>query len=325
MLYPLKFKPILKSQIWGGDRLVKAGKKLPKNIKAGEPVGESWEISGIDGSVSVVSNGFLKSNNLEELIEVYMGEIVGEKTYDTYGLEFPILIKFIDARDVLSVQVHPDDELAEERHGSRGKTEMWYVMDCEPGAYIYVGFKRPISREEYIEAVTTGTMTELLMRYEVQKGEAYYIPAGTVHAIGGGLLIAEIQETSDITYRISDWGRLGADGKPRSLHTAEAVDAIDFDEKNDYRRTINPQPNTLHELVSSPFFTTNLINVDGQMKRDYSDIDSFVAYVCTEGSLEISTSGGRETLSALESLLLPAETEYAVLNGKGTVLEVYIK
>lgn len=221
MLYPLKFKPILKSQIWGGDRLVKAGKRLPAKLSAAAgSIGESWEISGVEGDVSVVSNGFLKSNNLEEITEVYMGDLVGEKVYDTYGLEFPVLVKFIDAHDVLSVQVHPDDGLARERHGSRGKTEMWYVADCEPGAYLYVGFNRPVTRDEYLRAVSEGTLTDLLMRYEVRKGDAYYIPAGTVHAIGPGLLIAEIQETSDITYRISDWGRLGRDGKPRQLHTA---------------------------------------------------------------------------------------------------------
>lgn len=325
MLYPLKFKPILKSQIWGGDKLVKAGKKLPKNIKAGDPIGESWEISGVTGNVSVVANGMLKSNDLEELIEVYMGELVGEKIYDKYGLEFPILIKFIDAHDVLSVQVHPDDELALERHGSRGKTEMWYVADCEPGSYIYVGFKRPVSREKYLEAVSKGTLEELLMRYEVKKGEAYYIPAGTVHAIGGGLLIAEIQETSDITYRISDWGRLGVDGKPRRLHIAEAVDAIDFEGRQEYRKTVNLQPNTLSEIVSTPFFSTNIINIDGKMKRDYSALDSFVAYVCTEGPLEVRTDGGIATVSGLESILLPAETDYAVISGKGTLLEVFMK
>ena len=147
MLYPLKFKPILKPQIWGGSRLVQAGKKLPARFRnAADSIGESWEISGVEGSVSVVSNGFLKSNNLEELSEVYMGDLLGDKIYDTYGLQFPILIKCIDARDILSVQVHPDDELAGRRHGTRGKTEMWYVMDCEPGACLYVGFNRPVTR-----------------------------------------------------------------------------------------------------------------------------------------------------------------------------------
>lgn len=325
MLYPLKFKPILKSQIWGGDKLVKAGKKLPKNSAPDELIGESWEVSGVEGDVSVVSNGFLKSNDLEELTEVYMGELVGDKVYETYGLEFPILIKFIDARDVLSVQVHPDDALAEERHGSRGKTEMWYVVDCEPGACLYVGFNRPVTREEYLDAVAGGTLTDLLMRYEVKRGDAFYIPAGTVHAIGGGLLIAEIQETSDITYRISDWGRVGRDGKPRQLHTAEATDAINFNFAKDYLRHVASQPNTVREIVSTSFFTVNVLQVDGEMSRDHTSLDSFVAYVCTAGNLTVKTEGGTEKLLAFESLLLPAETDEAIISGCGTVLEVYIQ
>ena len=325
MLYPLKFKPILKSQIWGGDRLVKAGKRLPAKLSAAAgSIGESWEISGVEGDVSVVSNGFLKSNNLEEITEVYMGDLVGEKVYDTYGLEFPVLVKFIDAHDVLSVQVHPDDGLTRERHGSRGKTEMWYVADCEPGAYLYVGFNRPVTRDEYLRAVSEGTLTDLLMRYEVRKGDAYYIPAGTVHAIGPGLLIAEIQETSDITYRISDWGRLGRDGKPRQLHTAEATDAIDFNYGKEYFRPAVAAPGSVKEIVSTPFFTTNVIEVDGEVRRDYASLDSFVAYICTDGALRADTDGGSEKLAALESLLLPAEIDEAVLSGKGTLLEVYM-
>ena len=325
MLYPLKFKPVLKSRIWGGDRLVKAGKKLPaKCASSAGTIGESWEISGVEGDLSVVAEGFLKSNNLEEITEVYMGDLVGEKVYDTYGLEFPVLVKLIDARDVLSVQVHPGDELARERHGSRGKTEMWYVADCEPGAYLYVGFNRPVTREQYLQAVAEGTLTDLLMRYEVRKGDAYYIPAGTVHAIGPGLLIAEIQETSDVTYRISDWGRLDKDGKPRELHTAEAADAIDFGPAGTYFRSASAAPGTVKEVVSTPFFTVNTVEVDGTMCRDYAALDSFVVYICTEGALRVETEGGSEAVAALESLLLPAETDEATVSGKGTLLEVYM-
>lgn len=325
MLYPLKFKPILKPQIWGGSRLVQAGKKLPARFRnAADSIGESWEISGVEGSVSVVSNGFLKSNNLEELSEVYMGDLLGDKIYDTYGLQFPILIKCIDARDILSVQVHPDDELAGRRHGTRGKTEMWYVMDCEPGACLYVGFNRPVTREEYLAALANGTLTDLLMRYEVRRGDAYYIPAGTVHAIGSGILIAEIQETSDITYRISDWGRTGKDGKPRQLHTAEATDAIDFEYGKEYFRSVRPSVNSAVEIVSTPYFTTNLLCIDGELRRDYSELDSFVACLCTDGGITVETEGGSEPLSGLESLLLPAEADEATFKGKGTVLEIYI-
>lgn len=305
--------------------MVKSGKRLPKALAAeADRIGESWEISGVEGDISVVANGFLRSNNLEEIIEVYMGDLVGESIYDTYGLEFPILVKFIDARDVLSVQVHPSDELAEERHGSRGKTEMWYVVDCDPGACIYVGFNRPVSREDYLRAVDEGTVTDMLQRYEVKKGDAFYIPAGTIHAIGAGMLIAEIQETSDITYRISDWGRTGEDGKPRTLHIAEAADAVDFDYGKEYMKALNPAPGTITQILSTPYFTTNLLNVSGKMCRDYDSLDSFVAYICTAEKLSLHTAQGDENIAALESILLPASIDEAVIEGEGTLLEVYI-
>lgn len=325
MLYPLKFKPILTHQLWGGQNLLKAGRKLPKDIAEGTPVGESWEISGVDNNVSVVTNGFLKSNDLQELIETYMGDLVGDKVYDIYGEEFPVLIKFIDARDVLSVQVHPDDALAEERHGTRGKTEMWYVVDSEPGACLYVGFNREVTREEYLRAVSDGTVSELLQAYEVKKGDIYFIPAGTVHAIGKGIMIAEIQETSDITYRIDDWGRVGDDGKPRKLHIAEALDAIDFSYRKDFLKVTAAQPNTVREVVSTPYFTTNIIRLDGSMKRDYASVDSFVAYICTEGEFTVSAEGSEEKVSPISSILIPAEIDDVEISGNATILEVYIK
>lgn len=325
MLYPLKFTPILTFQPWGGQKLLKAGKKLPDNVAAGTPVGESWEISGVDNSISVVTNGFLKSNDLQELIEVYMGDLVGDKVYEKYGMEFPVLIKFIDARDVLSVQVHPDDALAEERHGTRGKTEMWYVVDSEPGACLYVGFNKPVSREEYLTAVSEGRVADLLTKYEVRKGESYFIPAGTVHAIGAGIMVAEVQETSDITYRIDDWGRLGDDGKPRKLHIAEALDAIDFDYGREYRIPPAEKPNTVNEVVSTPYFTTNVIQLDGEMTRDYSSLDSFVAYVCTEGKFTVvAEESASEKVAAKESLLIPASMDEVKISGKATILEVFI-
>lgn len=324
MLYPLKFKPILKSLIWGGNKLAAAGKSLPAGMAPGTKIGESWEISGVPGSVSVVSNGFLKSNDLQELIEVYMGDLVGDAVYERFGLEFPVLIKFIDAQDVLSVQVHPDDDLAAERHGTRGKTEMWYVVDHEPGAFLYVGFNRRVTREEYLQAVRDGSLTELLAKHEVKKGDTYFIPAGTVHAIGKGVVIAEIQETSDITYRIDDWGRTGSDGKPRQLHTEEAVDSIDYSYREDYRRTVSPQPGAVRELVSTPFFTTNILCPDGEMVRDYAPIESFVAYICTGGEVTVACEGGTEKLAAMQSLLIPAEIDEVTITGEGAILEVYM-
>ncbi len=330
MLYPLKFKPILKSVIWGGRRLAAAGKKLPAKMSSDAPIGESWEISAVDGNISVVAEGFLKSNDLQELTEVYMGDLVGDRVYEKYGLEFPVLIKFIDARDKLSIQVHPNDELAMERHRSRGKTEMWYVADCDSGAYIYAGFNREVTPQQYLEAVGNGRLSELLTRYEVKKGDVYFIPAGTVHAIGAGCLLAEIQETSDITYRIDDWGRTRADGQPRELHIAESVDAIDFSHRGEYMRPTAPQPDTVREIVSCPWFTTDIVRIgdgarEGGMVRDYATLDSFVAYICVDGSLTVATAGGTASLSQYECLLIPAETDEVSLSGSGTILEVFIK
>ena len=290
----------------------------------GTPIGESWEISGVEKNISVVSNGFMKSNNLQEAIEIYMGELVGDPVYEKYGLEFPVLIKLIDAREILSIQVHPGDELAIKRHGTRGKTEMWYVIDHEPGAFIYVGFNRHVSHEEYLQAVASGKLAELLEKYEVKKGDAYYIPAGTIHAIGKGILLAEIQETSEITYRIDDWGRTGADGKLRELHIGEAFGAVDFTYREDFKRTVIPHAGTGRELVASPYFTTNILWVDGKLARDYAALDSFVAYICTEGEAEIAWEGGTEKISALQSILIPADIDEIRLSGKATILEVYM-
>ena len=326
MLYPLKFKPILKTAIWGGHRLPAAGKKVPRRLAASaDRISESWEISGVRGNLSVAANGFLKSNNLEELTEVYMGDLVGDKIYERYGLEFPVLVKFIAARERRSLPVHPDDELAARPHGCRGKAEMWYVVDCEPDAAVYIGFNRPVSREEYLRAVADGTLTSLLGRYRVRKGDIYYVPAGTIHTIGPGILIAEIQETSDVSYRISDWDRVDADGCPRALHTEEAAEAISFGHTDEHLYMVPAQPNAPREALSTPFFTTNLIRVQGTMQRDYGELDCFVIYVCTEGSVTVRTEGGEERIGALETLLLPAELDEARLTGDGTLLEIYIK
>ena len=326
MLYPLKFKPILKTAIWGGHRLPAAGKKVPRRLAASaDRISESWEISGVRGNLSVAANGFLKSNNLEELTEVYMGDLVGDKIYERYGLEFPVLVKFIDARERLSLQVHPDDELAARHHGCRGKAEMWYVVDCEPDAAVYIGFNRPVSREEYLRAVADGTLTSLLGRYRVRKGDIYYVPAGTIHTIGPGILIAEIQETSDVSYRISDWDRVDADGCPRALHTEEAAEAISFGHTDEHLYMVPAQPNAPREALSTPFFTTNLIRVQGTMQRDYGELDCFVIYVCTEGSVTVRTEGGEERIGALETLLLPAELDEAFFFNDTATTEIYTK
>lgn len=323
MLYPIKFRPRLKERLWGGERLgALPGKKLP----AGKKIGESWEVSGVAKDVSVVANGFLKGNNLQELIEIYMGELVGDAVFAKYGDEFPVLVKLIDAREVLSIQVHPDDELAAARHNAYGKTEMWYVMDADPGAVLYVGFNRQVSEREYLDAEAGGTVAELLNKVEVKPGDAYFIPAGTVHAIGKGVLLAEIQETSDVTYRVFDWDRVDEKGRMRELHTELAREAIDFGSPQDYDVTRTPVKNMPVELKSCPWFTVNLIELDGRLPRNYMAQDSFVIYVCVEGGFSIERPGAEaEKVLKGESVLLPADIGEVALAGKGRLLEVYME
>lgn len=321
MLYPLKFTPLYKERIWGGHKMEdKFGKKLP----AGVPIGESWELSGVDGDVSVVSNGKLKGNSLAELIEVYMGDLVGEKVFERYGEEFPILIKLIDAADVLSIQVHPDDELSKKRHSAYGKTEMWYIIDNEPGASLYLGFNKKTTKEEYLEALEAGELQKLLGEFKVKPGDAYFIPAGAIHAIGKGILIAEIQQTSDVTYRVFDWNRTDASGKGRELHTELAIDAINFDSKQDYNITVTPTANKAVKMQECPYFASNVIEIDGTLERDYTKIDSFNIYMCLEGEINIVTNAGNETMKKGETVLLPAVIEGATLSGKGKLIEVYL-
>ncbi|MDY3978521.1 MAG: type I phosphomannose isomerase catalytic subunit [Tidjanibacter sp.] len=323
MLYPLKFKPYMREMIWGGNRLALAGKSVPKGSDPSS-IGESWELSGVDGHLSVASNGFLRNNNIEELIEVYMGELVGDGVYEEYGLEFPLLLKFIDSRDNLSVQVHPSDEFAAENGGGRGKTEMWYIVETDQGGAIYLDFNRKVGREEYLAAVADGSVEHLLHKIEVHKGDAFFVPSGTVHAICKGVLIAEIQETSDATYRIYDWGRVGKDGRPRELHTDLAVQVIEFTPRTDLNVTRNPQPNTLAELVSCKYFTVNLVNLRGTIVRDFAPLDSFVAYMCVEGEVQFKMNGEQSRIGALETVLIPAEACDVELSGTGRLLEIFV-
>ena len=319
-LYPLRFKPRLKERIWGGESLAaKCGKRSAK----GKRYGESWEISGVAGDLSVVSSGMFKGNDLQEMVEIYMGDLVGEKVYDTFGIEFPLLVKHIDTAALLSIQVHPDDRLAAERHNSYGKTEVWYVTECEPGASLYLGLKSGVTRAQYLDAVVAGTLPELLQKYEVHAGDAFFIPAGTIHAIGKGIKVVEIQQTSDITYRIFDWNRVDDNGRPRQLHTALAIDAIDFDSDAQYVMTRPPQKNTPVKIVCCPYFTTNLLEVEGEVERDFSSLDSFVIYICVEGCVALSCEGAEERLSKDDVLLVPAEQMAVTLKGDGTLLEVY--
>lgn len=324
-LYPLKFQPILKDKIWGGNKLKTV---LNKDFSPLPNAGESWEISGVEGDISVVSNGNLAGNDLEELIEVYMGDLVGDKVYDQFGMEFPLLIKFIDANDVLSIQVHPDDELSKERHNAFGKTEMWYVIEADKGSELIVGFNQEVDKAKYVAKLEEGKLEEILNNEPVKKGSCFFIPAGRVHAIGKGILLAEIQQTSDVTYRMYDWNRTDDQGNPRELHTELAVDAIDYSFEKKYRTDYETEINQTKELVRCPYFTTNTLEFDKQIEKDYSQLDSFVIYMCLDGDFTIESEDGITTEVAKgETVLIPAALENVILfpKGKTEILEVYIK
>ncbi len=324
MLYPLRFKPIYQYRLWGGNKLRDVlGKK-----DAPDMTGESWEISGVEDNLSVVKEGFLEGNDLQELIEVYMGDLVGDSVYEKHGTEFPLLIKLIDANDVLSVQVHPDDALAASRHHAFGKTEMWHVIQADPGAVIYNGFNRAITREEFLEKVEEKKIEEILNIEPVKNGDAFFIPAGRVHATGAGILFAEIQQTSDITYRIFDWNRLEKNGRPRTLHTDLAVDAIDFKHYPSYRNDYSATSNRPSPVVTCPYFSVNLIWFNRTVERDYLDIDSFLIYICIQGSFLLNYGEENPMLVKTgHSILLPAIFKDVVLEPRGEtrVLEVYIE
>jgi mannose-6-phosphate isomerase len=322
-LYPLKFEPVLKEKVWGGNNLVtKYFKKGDLSVR----YGESWEISAISGNLSVVSNGFLAGNNIEELIEVYMGDLTGDAVFEKFGNEFPLLIKFIEAKEDLSVQVHPGDIMARERHKAYGKTEMWYILESEKGSKIFTGFKENIDREKYLDALATGQIAELLNIEIPQAGDVFFTPAGRIHAIGAGNILVEIQQTSDITYRIFDWNRKGYNGKPRELHTELAVDAIDFKASGSAKIVKEPVLNRTENLVNCEFFNTNIIGFNDRIEKDYTLFDSFVIYICTEGEFMIRWEGNSEPVKKGETVLLPAMIKEVVLEPliDSKTLEVFI-
>jgi len=322
-MYPLKFEPILKERIWGGTILAE---KYHKTYDTQTKFGESWEISDLDENISVVSNGFLAENDIRELIETYMGEIVGDTVFDKNGLGFPLLIKLIDAQDDLSVQVHPDDKLAQQRYEQNGKTEIWYVIHADENAGIYVGFNKPVEKQQYIEAVLNNNITDLLQFYPVKKGELFFIPAGTVHALGRGVRVAEIQQPSDITYRIFDWNRVNEDGLPRELHLAEALDAIRFKVKENCKIDYEEKFNATSNLFRSVFFNINAINFDQPLEKNYTNIDSFVIYFCVEGEVHLFGEEFHEVLYEGETALIPASILAVDLvpNTKSLLLEIYV-
>ena len=322
-LYPLKFKPIIKDKIWGGTRLGSVLKKKCKTDKAGE----SWEISGYPGDVSRVSNGFLAGNTLEELIEVYMGDLVGDTVFEQFGTLFPLLIKFIDANDALSIQVHPGDELARKQFASYGKTEMWYVISAEEDSGIIVGFNQPVDKEIYMQHLNNKTLLSILNEEKAYAGDVFFLPAGRIHAIKAGILLAEIQQTSDATLRIYDYDRVDDKGKPRELHTEQALEAIDFRPVSTYKTSYEKIPDQSNLLVDCTYFTTRFIPLQKDVERDYSFIDSFIIYMCLKGQFKIQYYSTEEVVKTGETVLLPAEIKKVRLVpvAEANILEVYIK
>lgn len=319
--YPLKFEPILKQKIWGGNKL----RSLLNKSSQMANLGESWEISGVENNISVVQNGALKGKALNELIDINGSDFLGKTIFEQFGKEFPLLIKFIDANTALSVQLHPNDDLAKSRHNSFGKTEMWYIMQADEGAEINVGFKETITLEEYLDHLNSGKITHLLNFEKVNKGDSFFINTGKVHAIGAGVLLAEIQQTSDITYRIYDWDRTDVEGNPRELHTELAVDAIDFEKKDDFRLKYEKINNTPSNVARCEYFTTNYLPVKGEVTRDFKEKDSFVIYMCVSGKTQISTNGNSEIIEQGQTILIPAiNDEVKISSEEVELLEVYI-
>ena len=316
--YPLTFKPNIKERIWGGDKLrIQLGKPA-----ADGPAGESWELSGVSGTISEIQNGPLEGTLLTDLIVQAPQAILGKEVIDRFGTSFPILIKFIDAQTDLSIQVHPNDEIAAKRHGSKGKTEMWYIIDADPGARLVLGFKEKIASSEFERHLKDKTLLNILHEQPVRAGEIYFIEAGTVHAIGGGILLAEIQQTSDITYRIFDYDRLGADGKPRELHIELAGDVMDLKPAHEAHIKYSREANQLNPVVHSPFFITHFLPVAQHVDRDLSNRNAFTIYMCVGGTVTLSSGDYSVELSKGRTALVPAVLEQVRLEGEGELLEI---
>lgn len=323
-MYPLKFKPIFKDKIWGGNKIKSV---LKMDFSPLPNCGEVWVLSGVKGNQTPVENGFLAGNELNELVEVYMGDLVGEKVFEKFGEEFPILLKFIDANDWLSIQVHPDDELAKKRELGLGKTEMWYILNAEKKSELISGFSKKINQNVYLQNLKNKTLKNILNFEKVKKGDVFYMPAGRVHALGPGILLAEIQQTSDTTYRIYDWDRKDDKGNSRDLHTELALDALDFEVHKDYKTNYRSKINETATVVDSKYFSTNILELDRGIKKDYSELDSFVIYICTEGEIKIEYPGGNIDLSLGDVVLIPnIITDIKIFPMKHSkILEVFIK
>ena len=317
-LYPLQFEPILKERIWGGEKL----KTILNKPITSKITGESWELSTVEGDVSIVANGNLKGKSLMELIDETPNEILGTRVYERFGKQFPLLFKYLDAREDLSIQVHPNDKLAKERHNSFGKTEMWYVMQADTDSRIIVGFKENSSKEEYLKHLNDKSLVSILDDVKAKSGDVFFLETGTVHAIGAGLVVAEIQQTSDITYRLYDFDRKDAQGNTRELHVDLALDAINYN-KVDTHKKYETKTNESNVVVDCPYFTTNFIPLENKVDVSKSG-ETFTVYMCIEGSFEIEYSGFKQAYKKGDTVLVPAEINAFVLSGKASILEIYI-
>ena len=317
-LYPLQFEPILKDRIWGGTKL----KTYLNKPIASEITGESWEISTVENDVSIIANGVFKGKSLNELINDFPEQVLGTKVFEQFGKQFPLLFKYLDARKDLSIQVHPNDELAKKRHNSFGKTEMWYVMQADDDARLIVGFKEKSSPEEYIQHLENKTLLNILDTKKVKKGDVFFLETGTVHAIGAGTVIAEIQQTSDITYRLYDFDRVDANGNTRELHVDLALEAINYD-KGEAQKEYSKIENTSNEVVDCSYFTTNFIPLNGNLNVNKNQ-NSFTVYMCVDGDFELILNEEKCNYKKGDTVLIPASLTDFQLSGKASLLEIYI-
>ena len=315
-----KFEPLLKQTLWGGDKIIPF-KHLDAQL---ENVGESWEISGVKDNETIVANGKDKGKTLNELVREQKALLVGEENYQRFGDEFPLLIKFIDAQQDLSIQVHPTDEIAHRQGKSRGKTEMWYALEPTPGAQLYNGLKQQITPEQYKEMVENDTITDALARYEVREGDVFFIPAGRIHAIGAGCFVAEIQQTSDVTYRIYDFKRKDKNGNYRELHTKEAAESIDYTVLPNYRTEYEKKQNEGIQVATCPYFTTAVYDLTEPMTLDYSELDSFVILIGVKGEGKLICEGEELSFQTGDTVLIPATTKDVKVEGTVKFLETYV-
>ena len=298
-----KFEPLIKQMIWGS---------------------ESWQISGVAGSETIVACGEDKGKTLNQLVKEQKEKLVGEENYERFGNEFPLLIKFIDAKRDLSIQVHPNDEIAHKHGKSRGKTEMWYALECAPDAKLYCGLKKKITPAEYKAMVDNDTITDALACYEVNEDDVFFIPAGRIHAIGGGCKVAEIQQTSDVTYRIYDYKRKDKDGNYRELHTEKAAESIDYSVQSNYRTEYQPTKNEGVQIAECPYFTTAVYDLSEPMTLDYSELDSFVILIVVKGEGTIIADGEELEFAEDNTILLPATTGEVKIKGEVKFLETFV-